>query len=57
MAKNTNNYFVWRKAFTADDRLSSTTRLVMHAIHIYMDVKTLEAYPSRSSWLKILDYQ
>ena len=48
MAKNTNNYFVWRKAFTADDRLSSTTRLVMHAIHIYMDVKTLEAYPSRS---------
>ncbi|MDA9155493.1 helix-turn-helix domain-containing protein [Methylophilaceae bacterium] len=49
MANNTNNYFVWRKTFTADDRLSSTTRLVMHAIHRYMDVKTLEAYPSRST--------
>ena len=49
MANNTNNYFAWRKTFTADDRLSSTTRLVMHAIHRYMDVKTLEAYPSRST--------
>ena len=49
MANNTNNYFLWRKAFTADDRLSSTTRLVMHAIHIYMDGKSLQAYPSRST--------
>ena len=49
MANNTNNYFLWRQAFTADDRLSSTTRLVMHAIHIYMDGKSLEAYPSRST--------
>ena len=48
MAKNTNNYFICRKSFTADNRLSSTTRLVMHAIHIYMDGKSLEAYPSRS---------
>ena len=49
IANNTNNYFGWRKTFTADDRLSSTTRLVMHTIHRYMDVKTLEAYPSRST--------
>ena len=49
MSNNTNNYFAWRKTFTADDRLSSTTRLVMHAIHIYMDGKSLEAYPSRST--------
>lgn len=47
MAKNTNNYFTWRKSFTADDRLSPTTRLVLHAIHRYMNDTTLEAYPSR----------
>ncbi len=48
MANNANNYFKWRQAFIADDRLSATTRLVMHAIHVYMDDKSLEAFPSRS---------
>ena len=49
MAKNTNNYFIWRKSFTADDRLTATTRLVLHAIHVYMDDTTLECYPNRPS--------
>ena len=52
MAKNTNNYFIWRKSFTADDRLTATTRLVLHTIHIYMDDKSLEAYPSRTTLAK-----
>ena len=52
MAKNTNNYFKWRQAFTDDDRLSSTTRLVLHAIHRYMNNSALECYPSRSALAK-----
>lgn len=49
MANKTNAYFKWRKAFIRDDRLSSTTKLVLHALHVYMKVDTLEAFPSRAT--------
>ena len=52
MASNTNLYFKWRQAFMNDDRLSSTTKLIMHTIHIFMDQKNLSAFPSRATLAK-----
>ena len=52
MANKTNAYFKWRKAFMQDDRLPSIGKHVLHALHVYMDVNTLEAYPGRESLSK-----
>ena len=45
-------YYEWRKAFIKDDRLPSICKHLLHALHVYMDVNTLEAYPSRESLSK-----
>ena len=45
-------YYEWRKAFIKDDRLPSIGKHLLHALHVYMDVNTLEAYPSREGLSK-----